>query len=268
MFEMYLDAHNGKSPHHRDKLKYCRARFKTLGEKVVCDLHLEDFEPTLNKLGPSMRNAELRLLRAVLNYGIKREYLDKNPLNSLDFAEIHRGEVETIPARIVEAMLRDAAANEPTLLPFLVLGFYCGIRPTGELRKMLWSDISLHEKLVTVRYGVSKTKSRRLIPLSDNALAWLKLCQGKPTDKVVRCSHDMLRKKREALWIRAGEGKWINSGMRHTFCSCWLAKHKDVNVLLEQSGHRTPDMLYKHYKRTIEIAEAEKFWSIFPPHHF
>jgi hypothetical protein len=79
-----------------------------------------------------VRNAELRLLRAVLNFGIKTEYLDKNPLNRLEFADIERGEIEIIPARIVEAMLRDAASNEPSLLPFLVLGFYCGIRPVGE----------------------------------------------------------------------------------------------------------------------------------------
>jgi|HubBroStandDraft_6_1064221.scaffolds.fasta_scaffold805296_1 hypothetical protein len=116
LFESYLTAHNGKSTHHRDKLRYCRARFAALGEKIVCDLHHEDFEPTLNKLTPSMRNAELRLLRAVLNYGIKREYLDKNPFNTFDFADIERGEIEIIPASVVEAMLRDAAKNELSLL--------------------------------------------------------------------------------------------------------------------------------------------------------
>jgi integrase len=146
-----------------------------------------------------VRNAELRLLRAVLNFGIKREYLDKNPLNRLEFADIERGEIEIIPARIVEAMLRDAASNEPSLLPFLVLGFYCGIRPVGELNKMVWSDVSLSEKLVTVRAEVSKTRTRRLIPLSENAIAWLGLCPPhSSTSPVQRWSHDTLRKRREA----------------------------------------------------------------------
>jgi integrase len=85
-----------------------------------------------------------------------------------------------------------------------------------------------------------------------------------PAAKVQPWSPDALRKRRRALWERVGKGEWVHSGMRHTFCSCWLAAHKDVNVLREHMGHKTNDMIYNNYKRTVEIAEAERFWSIFP----
>jgi integrase len=62
----------------------------------------------------------------------------------------------------------------------------------------------------------------------------------------------------------AGGEKWIHQGMRHTFCSCWLAKNQDVNKLLMMSGHTSPDMLWRNYHRTVELAEAEKCWNIRP----
>jgi integrase len=78
--------------------------------------------------------------------------------------------------------------------------------------------------------------------LSENALALLAKIKSKSLNqKVCRWSHDTLRKKGEALWERVGNGKeWVPQGMRHTFCSCWLAKHEDVNKLLLMSGHTSP----------------------------
>jgi hypothetical protein len=35
------------------------------------------------------------------------------------------------------------AENDSALLPFLALGFFCGIRPNGELEEIEWRDISL-----------------------------------------------------------------------------------------------------------------------------
>jgi len=172
-----------------------------------------------------MRNAQLRLLRSVLNFGIKRGYLEVNPLHRLEFADVHKKEVQVIHPDIVEAMLRDALVNDRSLLPFLVLGFYAGLRPIGELQKIRWSDISVSEKVVTVRAEVSKTRTRRFVPLSENAIAWLTKGEMKsPSHKIVPFSFNELRNKREALWSRVGRGEWIHQGMRHTFCSCWLAK--------------------------------------------
>jgi hypothetical protein len=52
--------------------------------------------------------------------------------------------------------------------------------------------------------------------------------------------------------------------MRHTFCSCWLAIHKDVNRLVLLSGHDSVDTMWRHYHRGVAEAEAKAFWSIVP----
>jgi hypothetical protein len=41
--------------------------------------------------------------------------------------------------------------------------------------------------------------------------------------------------------------------------------HKDINVLREHMGHRGNGLIARNYKRTVDIAEAERFCSIFPP---
>lgn len=167
LFAAYIEARASKSVHHRDKLRQCRDRFTKLGPKLASDLKHEEFEPVLNKLSASMRNAQLTLLRSVLNFGIKRGYLDTNPLNCLEFADIHKSEVQIIHPETVEAMLRDSLANEPGLLPFLALGFYCGIRPIGELQKMRWSGVSLSENVVMERLRVAIHQKRRSLPVNS-----------------------------------------------------------------------------------------------------
>jgi hypothetical protein len=53
--------------------------------------------------------------------------------------------------------------------------------------------------------------------------------------------------------------------MRHSFCSYWLAVHKDVNKLVLLSGHTSPDVMWRHYHRGTTENEAKKFWAITPP---
>ena len=141
----------------------------------MSDITHEDLEPILYKLKRSMRNAEMRHLRAVLKFGIKKGYLDTNPIDRLTFAKIPRKEVQTVPAEIVERMLLVSLRNDVELLPFLVLGFFTGCRLNGELAKLDWRDIHLHDEHpeVVIRSEVSKTRERRFIPLSENAVAWL-----------------------------------------------------------------------------------------------
>jgi hypothetical protein len=52
--------------------------------------------------------------------------------------------------------------------------------------------------------------------------------------------------------------------MRHTYCSNWLAKHKDINKLVLQSGHDSVDTMWRHYHRGTTEADAKKFWVIRP----
>jgi integrase len=84
--------------------------------------------------------------------------------------------------------------------------------------------------------------------------------------RVVPFSSAILRKKRRANWVVvAGKARWVQQGMRHTFCSCWLAMHGDINKLVLQSGHASLDTMWKSYHKGVKKSQAEKFWTIMPP---
>ena len=266
LFNQFLQAKQSRSDAYRSELEITRDRFPTLHNLMASDISHRDIEPLLAGLGPSARNACMRYLRAVFNFGIKREFLTENPVNRLDFADRPRKEVVTIPVDRVRAMLEHALAEDLRLLPFLALGLFCGVRPDGELLEIEWTDIKSDE--IVIRPEVSKTNRRRFIDLSDNAKAWLNAYAaqgGAMAGKVVQFTASELRTHRTANWKAAEISEWPQQGMRHTFCSCWLAQHGDVNKLVLMSGHDSVDTMWRAYHAGIPEAEAARFWSIMPP---
>ena len=120
----------------------------------------------------------------------------------------------------------------------------------------------------TIRPQVSKTNRRRFVDLSANAKAWLESFitrAGIQRGPVVTMGESELRPHPTTNRKAAGITKWPQQGMRHTYCSNWLAKHGDINKLVLQSGHDSVDTMWRHYHRGTTKAEAEKFWNIRPP---
>jgi integrase len=268
LFNQFLDSKATRDPVYLKELRITRDRFPQLHQVLVSDITARKLEQILKGLNGGARNAVMRYLRAVFNYGLKRKYLAENPIGRLDFAHRPRREVEIIPNGQVIKMLNHALIDDLALLPYLVLGFFCGIRPDGELQEMVWSDIDLTDRIVVIRSEASKTRRRRFPDLSENAKSWLLAYQargGSRIGKIVTYNESELRTHRTKNWKVSGMVKWIPQGMRHTYCSNWLAVHKDVNKLVLQSGHDSVDTMWRHYHRGSPEADALAFWAITPP---
>jgi integrase len=268
LFNVFVEAKKDRNPRYLGELRYTRDRFPQLHDRLVSDLTHRDLEPLLLAISPGGRNPVMRYLRAVFNYGVKRGYLLENPISRLDFAERPRKEVETVTNDQVKAMLSHSMTDDLELLPFLILGLFCGIRPDGELQKIEWRDIDLNDKVVTIRPEVSKTKRRRFVDLSANAKAWLEAFitqAGIQQGRIATYNPSELRTHRRTNWQAAGILKWPQQAMRHTYCSNWLAMHQDINKLVLQSGHDSVDTMWRHYHRGVTRAEAATFWKIRPP---
>ena len=138
MFDQFLEAKADRNPKYLRELQITRNRFPRLYKRRVSDITPADLQPLLSAITPGGRNPVMRYLRAVFFFGIKRGYLLENPISKLDFAELKRKEIETISNERVEAMLNHALANDLALLPYLVIGFFAGVRPDGELQKVEW----------------------------------------------------------------------------------------------------------------------------------
>jgi integrase len=162
--------------------------------------------------------------------------------------------------------------NDLDLLPFMMLGFFCGIRPAGELTQVLWRDVHLdgEKPEVIIRATVSKTRRMRLIELSPNAVAWLNAYRargGNMDGPIVKLTRHRLENRRTANWraVAGPKTKWIQDGMRHTFCSNWLALHEKIDRLVLISGHDSVDTMWRHYYKGTTKAAATAFWNLYPP---
>jgi len=265
---LYIESRQDCDERHLAGMRRTMDRFSLLHNRSVSDISHRDLEPLLNEIVPGGRNLPMRHLRAFFNYGVKRGYLTDNPISRLDFVKSLPKEVEVVSPGDVARMLETALRNDLGLLPYLVLGFFCGIRPIGELTLLQWSDIDLQAKSVTIRSTVSKTKRRRFPEISENAIAWLEAYrerEGRCEGLIVNCNEHTLYARRQKNQEAAGVTHWPNSAMRHSYCSYWLAMHKDINKLVLQSGHTSVDIMWRHYHRGTTEAEAKKFWGIMPP---
>jgi len=79
LFKLYVAANPKMSDSHRTSLKYTVPRFPGLHGRNVCDITPDEIEAEMAGMTPSVRNAFLRNLRAVFNYGVKRDKLAVNP---------------------------------------------------------------------------------------------------------------------------------------------------------------------------------------------
>jgi integrase len=269
-FDKFAASKEGKSAKYLQEIRHARASFSPLHDHLVCDIQPEDLESILDRLPPASRNAKMRRLRSIFNLCIRRDWLSTgaNPISKLDWADTGNKEVEIFPVNVIKKLLDHALVNDLEFLPYRVFTFFCGIRPEGELERMEWSDVRIKEKTVVLRAEITKTKRKRFVDLSRNAIEWLneyKTRGGKMTGLVAPWTHQVRRSKHRNSYRECGIKKWIQQGARHSYCSYWLAKHKDANKLVLQSGHTDADTMWRLYHQGVTAQEARAFWASRPP---
>jgi hypothetical protein len=138
LFNLYL-GFKPRDPEYRKALEWIRDRYPQFYKRLVCDITAGDLERLLKPLSIGARQPIMRYWRAVFNLGEKRGFLPRggNPINAMHFVCAPRKEVEIINNEHVAKMLEHALENDLELLPFLVLGFFCGIRPDGKPSQVL-----------------------------------------------------------------------------------------------------------------------------------
>src|SRR5436190_7048544 len=133
LFELFVEAKAQRSPSYRRQLKYTLPRFGPLHQKLVSQITAREIDDQTASMKPAVRNAMLRVLRAVFNFGIKREYLSYNPIEKLDFESLPRFEVSILSLKEARALMSVAAESD--LLAYHALGLFAGIRPI-ELQRL------------------------------------------------------------------------------------------------------------------------------------
>lgn len=267
-----------------DTIRNLRGRLKmfskSYGTKQVSEVTNDDCREFVFRTGTSPRNQinDRLVVANFLNWCLRRQFAAMNAMQAVDkpSADIHEPKVLSLPdCRRLLIAARDY--KEGLLLPYVVLSLFAGLRP-AEIARLTWDRIDLKEGTITLDGSMAKTRQRRIVKLSENAIAWLlPLAPAKPALEPAAFQRHFGRVKVAAGFNvpppdqadgQAKEKKpeprpWIQDYLRHTAISMHLTAHKHEGETAAWAGN-SPNVIHRHYKGLVKDGEAKEFWGITP----
>jgi len=237
----------------------------------ACDVTREHITRWLrgNAWAPKTVNNYLGDARALFVWAQKRGLVTVDPCAGIERSTTTAGEIQAIKVGQCHAMLV-RALTMPVVMPYLVIAMFGGVRPE-EIQKLSWREVDLEGRTVIVLGRTSKTRQRRVVNLTENAVAWIKA--GQPEKEGMICPRGWRniwqRFRRESGYIVPRSPKtnvmpWVHDGLRHTFASNHYAMHEDEAKLQVQMGHESAAVLHQHYRALTTRVDAAKFWDLWP----
>ncbi len=206
---------------------------------------------------PGTRNTFRRDIRTLFSFCTKRGYCPTNEAKGTERAE----DVDKPPGILTPAQcsaLLGACGDD--VLPYVAISLFAGLR-AAELEKLDWAEVDFESEHIEVTAVKSKTKRRRLVPISDNLAAWIRPVAAL-AGPVAPDGAPQAFRRREGP--RRAHGMAANA-MRHSFGSYRLAACADAARVSLEMGN-SPAMVFAHYRELVKPRDAAKYWNIRPAH--
>jgi integrase len=203
------------------------------------------------------RNSMLRCIKVLFTFAKGQNYLPDEKTTAVEVIPQVRVKLDDATIFSPEEMTTLLHNAPPELVPILAIGAFAGIR-MAELERLDWKAVDLDRKFIEIRAGQAKTASRRVIPISDNLVAWLTPLERK--GKIVRTKE--LQTHVPAL-ARALKMEWPRNVLRDSFISYRIAVVQSADQVALESGN-SPSIIFKHYRELTTPEIAEKWFSIVP----
>lgn len=258
-------------------LSDCRSRMGRLAKDIrssIADIEttvLDAWLRGLNVKGRS-RNNYRGMLMTLFRFARSRGYLPKGEATAaeeLQRAKQTSGETGIFtPQEFATLLNADPKTMEGTtkkekllgdrkfLVPYFVMGGLAGLRH-AEITRLEWSDVDFTQKVVRVGADKAKTASNRIVPLSDEAIAWLT-----PYRQSGNVCSDRQSKYARQVAEKLGV-KWPANALRHSYGTYRLATVKSAAQVALEMGN-SPKMVFAHYRKPVTEQDAKLYFSIAP----
>jgi len=214
------------------------------------------------ELAPKSRNHYRNSVVQLFNHARDHGYLPKGmpteaeAVKTLDVVA-STNEIFTVPE--IEKVL--STAPSWMVAPMAIKAF-CGVR-TEEMLHLQWEHVNLATKYITLPSEVTKTKQRRLVPISDNLVAWL-TPHLKTSGPI--CPRWGRAQALFQAFDRHGKRQGIDVGankFRNSYISYRVALTHDVAKVALQSGN-SPRVIQREYLELATEEEGKKWFAVYP----
>lgn len=277
LWETHVESREGHSDAYQTDLTRIGKRIlPKLGKCNVGTITPAEIEEAMSKAFPTPRsfNNAFRTIRPAFTTAVRRGYRTDNPFDRIEKRRMPPKEISVMTIHQARAALQaccDHTSNAD--LPAwcrvdatdaratVAIMMFAGVRPR-EMTRLRWEDIRFDHQSIRIRGTVAKTRSARIIPMSDNLVAWLK--ETPEAKRKGPITPPFWKECNAAVRACAGVSEYPDI-YRHTCASMHLAAHNDVNALREILGHETNEVLFTHYRAIVPKQDAVQFWGLVPP---
>lgn len=162
------------------------------------------------------------------------------------------------------AELRAILAHTPgRLIPAVAIAAFAGIR-SAEILRLDWRNVKLAEGHIELGPEITKTASRRVVPIQPTLAAWL-APHAKNEGSVAPAYQNLDNLTRQMIAVvMAANVKPKRNGFRHSFGTFRLAVTQNAAQTSLEMGN-SPAKLMRNYNAAATVAQGEAWFAVCPP---
>jgi integrase len=233
---------------------------KSFGKLALDDLEAVKLDDWLTQM--PLANYTRKNFRIILvcfgNFLKKREFLPSDRPTVFERTQEFRTDYRPPAIYTPDEMRKLFTHARDFVVPYLAIAAFAGLR-NSEICRLDWNNIHLERGFIECPAFKTKTRQRRLVPISENLKAWL-LPYRVPSGPVIL--HKFVANVLLNLGTAAGI-EWRKNALRHSYISYRLALVPDTARIALECGN-SPDIIFKHYRELVVPVDAEEWFAITP----
>ena len=222
-----------------------------------------------NPSTPRTKRNYWKLIITLIKFGVKRKSISPELAEQVKEVDLPKDISKEVTIWTPSEFKEIINATRPELIPNVALGGLAGLR-TKEINELDWTDIDLDRKIVKVAAFQAKGRARRIVPLCDAAVAWLKPYAARTgkvayyaeTNKYAAAVMSDVQTARESKGYFSVP-EWRRNALRHSYISYRLAQVQNAHQVAIEAGN-SENIIFKNYREIVTQEEAKQWFSIFP----
>ena len=216
------------------------------------------FSKELGGLSGKSRNHFRQTFRQLFKFAVRRDYLSSE--HRLGEVLVNESTNEAAPEILEPEELRlllEYASSE--MLPYVAIAAFTGAR-RSEILRLRWENVWSIEGFMELESSKTKTRQRRLVPLSSALQKWLapyRNCSGPVWSGGDGYFHSQCQKLMKDCRITG------QNLLRHSYASYRLAQTSDPIRVATELGN-SPEKLYTNYNKLRTPQQAEAWFAVLP----